>query len=88
MPRNLNNRVELFFPVETEFHRNRILGVLEMLMADNQKSHEMKSDGSYRRRKKNGKPKVNAQDEMVRTARDNAANASPPIWQVQPAPQV
>ena len=88
MPRNLNNRVELFFPVETEFHRNRILGVLEMLMADNQKSHEMKSDGSYRRRKKNGKSKVNAQDEMVRTARDNAANASPPIWQVQPAPQV
>ena len=88
MPRNLNNRVELFFPVETEFHRNRILGVLEMLMADNQKSHEMKSDGSYRRRKKSGKAKVNAQEEMVRTARDNAANASPPIWQVQPAPQV
>jgi polyphosphate kinase len=88
MPRNLNNRVELFYPVETEFHRNRILGVLEMLMADNQKSHEMKSDGSYRRRKKNGRPQVNAQDEMVRTARDNAANASPPIWQVQPTPQV
>ena len=88
MPRNLNNRVELFFPVETEFHRNRILGVLEMLMADNQKSHEMKSDGSYRRRKKSVKAKVNAQEEMVRTARDNAANASPPIWQVQPAPQV
>ena len=84
MPRNLNSRVELFFPVETEVHRKRILGILELLLADNQKAHEMRADGSYRRRKLNGKPKISAQDELVRQARDNAADATPAAWQVVP----
>jgi len=84
MPRNLNSRVELFFPVETEVHRKRILGVLELLLADNQKAHEMRADGSYRRRKLSGKPKISAQDELVRQARDNAADAAPATWQVVP----
>ncbi len=84
MPRNLNNRVELFFPVETDFHKKRILGVLELLLADNQKSHEMKATGAYRRRKASNKQKINAQDEMLRRARDNAANAIFPSWQVVP----
>lgn len=84
MPRNLNSRVELFFPVETEVHRNRILGVLELLLADNQKAHEMRADGSYRRRKLSGKPKISAQDELLRQARDNAADATPATWQVVP----
>lgn len=84
MPRNLNNRVELFFPVETELHRKRILGILELLMSDNQKSHEMKANGSYRHRKPSGKQKINAQDELVRRAREDAANAAPPSWQILP----
>ena len=84
MPRNLNSRVELFFPVETEVHRKRILGILELFMADNQKAYEMRSDGSYRRRKFNGKSKISAQDELVRQARDNAADATPATWQVVP----
>ena len=84
MPRNLNSRVELFFPVETEVHRKRILGVLELLLTDNQKAYEMREDGSYRRRKLSGKPKIGAQDELLRQARDNAADATPATWQVVP----
>ncbi len=84
MPRNLNSRVELFFPVETEVHRKRILGVLELLLTDNQKAYEMREDGSYRRRKLSGKPKIGAQDELLRQARDNAVDATPATWQVVP----
>jgi polyphosphate kinase len=82
MPRNLNNRVELFFPVETESHKKRILDILELLLSDNQKAHEMKATGAYRRRKSGSKPKINAQEEMVRRAHDNATSAMPASWQV------
>ncbi len=78
MPRNLNNRVELFFPVETESHRNRIFQLLELLMMDNQKAHDMKSDGSYRRRQSKNKLKVNAQNELMRSARQSVANELQP----------
>jgi len=84
MTRNLNSRVELFFPVETDLHRKRILGILDLFLTDNQKSHEMKANGSYRRRKPSSKLKINAQEEMVRRARDNAAHESPDSWQVLP----
>ena len=88
MPRNLNSRVELLFPVENEFHRERILHILELLLADNQKAYEMKSDGSYRRRKLSGKQKINAQEELVKRARENAIDAPPASWQLVPLNQL
>ncbi|NMC33135.1 MAG: RNA degradosome polyphosphate kinase [Veillonellaceae bacterium] len=88
MPRNLNNRVELFFPVENESQRDRIFGNLELLLADNQKAHEMRSDGSYRRRKLNRKLKINAQEELVKRAHDNAADAVPASWPLVPLNQL
>ncbi len=85
MPRNLNNRVEVFFPIESEPHRKRILELLELLLSDNQKSHEMKSTGAYRRRRVSGKLKINAQNELLRQAKENAVNLAPAPWQVQSA---
>ena len=81
MPRNLNSRVELFFPVESEAHRMRLLNLLELLLSDNQKAYGMKSDGSYKRCRKSGKISVCAQDELIRKARENAAGESPQPWQ-------
>lgn len=49
MPRNLNDRVELFFPVETEEHITRIKGLLELYLRDNVGAHMMQSNGTYRR---------------------------------------
>lgn len=49
MPRNLNDRVELFFPVETEEHIHRIKGLLDLYLRDNVGSHMMQSNGTYRR---------------------------------------
>ncbi len=49
MPRNLNDRVELFFPVETEEHIRRIKALLDLYMRDNVGAHMMQSNGAYRR---------------------------------------
>lgn len=55
MPRNLNQRVELFFPIEDSGHIARIKGILDITLADNQKAYIMKKDGTYRRVDKRGK---------------------------------
>jgi len=60
MPRNLNDRVELLFPIEDLRHIKRIKNILDITLADNQKSYIMKKDGTYRRIDKRGK-KVNCQ---------------------------
>lgn len=49
MPRNLNDRVELFFPIETEEHIQRIKGLLDLYLRDNVGAHMMQSNGTYRR---------------------------------------
>lgn len=49
MPRNLNDRVELFFPVETEEHIHRIKALLDLYLRDNVGAHMMQSNGTYRR---------------------------------------
>lgn len=49
MPRNLNDRVELFFPVETPAHIERIRKVLDLYLRDNVGAHMMQSNGTYRR---------------------------------------
>ena len=49
MPRNLNDRVELFFPVESEEHITRIKDILDLYLRDNVGAHMMQSNGTYRR---------------------------------------
>ena len=85
MPRNLNNRVEILFPIESPTHRRRIFELLELLLSDNQKSHEMKSNGVYRHRKFSGKLKIHAQNELLRQSKESAVKLAPPVWQAQPA---
>ena len=71
MPRNLNGRVEILFPVEADEHRQRIIDLFLLLWSDNQKSHEMKSNGNYRRLQ-TGKNRINAQNQLLLTAREHA----------------
>ena len=49
MPRKLNYRVELFFPVESEEHIKRIKEILDLYLRDNVGAHMMQSSGTYRR---------------------------------------
>jgi polyphosphate kinase len=50
MPRNLERRVELLFPVEEPDLRREVKNVLRVYFNDNVKAHELLSDGSYRRK--------------------------------------
>lgn len=67
MPRNLNDRVELFFPVETEEHIHRIKALLDLYLRDNVGAHMMQSNGSYRRVRNKMEP-VSAQSTLYEMA--------------------
>ncbi len=49
MPRNLDHRVELMFPVEDPVHRRYITDLLDLQLRDDVKARELLSDGRYRR---------------------------------------
>ena len=67
MPRNLNDRVELFFPVETEEHICRIKALLDLYLRDNVGAHMMQSNGTYRRVRNKLEP-VSAQSTLYEMA--------------------
>ncbi len=76
MPRNLERRVELMFPVTDGAAKLAVESVLRLQLADNQKSWRMLSDGSYVHTEADGKPPVNAQ-EILLTQLDAALTGSP-----------
>ena len=67
MPRNLNDRVELFFPIETEEHIRRIKELLDLYLRDNVGAHMMQSNGTYRRVRNKLEP-VSAQSALYEMA--------------------
>ena len=68
MPRNLNERVELLFPVEEPEHIARLKATLDLLLKDNMKAHIMRKNGDYRRVDKRG-ALCSSQEELYRAAR-------------------
>ena len=61
MPRNLERRVEILFPLEDEICREKALHILDLELADTVKAHILKPDGSYERVDRRGKETVNSQ---------------------------
>ena len=51
MPRNLDRRIELLFPIEADDARRKVLDGLDAMFLDNVKSRWLQADGSYRRRR-------------------------------------
>lgn len=47
MPRNINRRVEVLFPIEEETERQQIVTILTTYLHDTAKSHLLQSDGRY-----------------------------------------
>ena len=63
MPRNLDKRVEIIFPIEDQNLKKEVLHVLEVQLSDNEKSHILQSDGSYEKIDRRGRKEViNAQE--------------------------
>lgn len=68
MPRNLDRRVEIIFPVENEALMAQVRHVMEIQLADNTKSHILQADGHYEKIDKRGKKLVNSQQQFCKEA--------------------
>ena len=73
MPRNLDKRVEITFPVEDEACKRKVMDVLKIQLEDNVKAHILKPDGTYEKVDKRGKTLICAQDYFCAQAKAEAA---------------
>ena len=55
MPRNLDKRVEIVFPLKDEKIKQQAKHILDIQLADNLKAHILQPDGSYEKIDKRGK---------------------------------
>lgn len=74
MPRNLDRRVEIIFPVLEESLKKKVKHILEVEMADNVKARILEADGTYTRVDRRGRAAVNSQEIFCREAVDAVAN--------------
>lgn len=73
MPRNLDRRVELVFPIEGEELRKRAFEILEIMLADNVNTRIMQPDTNYLLVSRRGKAAINCQTLFASKARKNVA---------------
>lgn len=62
MPRNLDKRVEITFPVEDETIKQKVIHILNLQLKDNVKAHILQPDGSYKKVDKKGTELINCQE--------------------------
>ena len=68
MPRNLDRRVEILFPVEAEEAKAEVIHILTTQLQDTVKSHILTPEGTYEKVDKRGKTLLNAQDYFCQEA--------------------
>lgn len=73
MPRNLDRRVEIMFPVEDEACKKEVMHILDIQLQDNVKAHYLQLDDTYQKPDKRGKTLVSSQDYFCREAMEAAA---------------
>ena len=81
MPRNLNDRVELLFPVERKAHIDRIKEFLDLCLKDNVGAHVMLANGTWRRSYAHGHQRVSVQAALMQRAMKNAPKKTMPMEQ-------
>ena len=69
MPRNLDRRVEILFPVEDEEIQESVYHILDVELKDNVKAHILQENGEYEKVDKRGKVLVNSQDQFCKEAK-------------------
>jgi len=73
MPRNLDKRIELLFPVESPEGRQKALLALDAIFQDNVKGRRLQADGTYKRRRPaKGEDAWRSQIELHREAKRTA----------------
>ncbi|MCI6676349.1 MAG: RNA degradosome polyphosphate kinase [Clostridiales bacterium] len=68
MPRNLDKRVEILFPVEDLKLKEEVKHILQVELDDTVKARILQKDGKYERVDRRGKPAVNSQDQFCEEA--------------------
>lgn len=72
MPRNLDKRVEILFPVEDPALQKEIQHILDTQLADTKKAHSLMPDGTYEKVGHRGKAALNSQMYFCKQAREQA----------------
>ena len=85
MPRNLEKRVEILFPVEDREIRQELKGYLMLQLSDNKKARIMQSDGTYRKPDVTGlgkKKLISSQEECCKISIDEAKRRNRSMMQM------
>jgi len=61
MPRNLDKRVEITFPVEDEDLKKKVIEIINIQLSDTLKAHILQPDGTYEKQDLRGRDKLEAQ---------------------------
>lgn len=69
MPRNLERRVEILFPLEDQKLKEGAIHILDMQLRDNMKAHILQPDGSYMKVNRRGAEPLCAQEEFCKEAK-------------------
>lgn len=75
MPRNLNRRVELMFPVDDPECRQRVDEIMTLQLEDTERSHLMRPDGSYKKADRRGKQILDCQKRQEELAMERAGTS-------------
>ena len=79
MPRNLERRVEILFPVEDPKLKEKLIHILDVQLADTVKAQVLQPDGSYEKVDRRGREAVTAQEvfcqEAIEAAREQENGA-------------
>ena len=72
MPRNLDRRVEILFPLLQEDVKEKAYSILKVQMSDTLKAHILKPDDTYEKIDKRGKQSLCAQDFFCKEAQEES----------------
>ena len=77
MPRNLDKRVEILFPVLDESLQKKVKHILDVELSDTLKAHVLQADGTYEKIDKRGKALISSQQTFCQEAVKEAEEAMP-----------
>ena len=72
MPRNLERRVEILFPIEDAGLKEKVMHILELELQDTKKAHIMQKDGTYYKKAVKGRNVISSQALFCREAKEEA----------------
>jgi len=72
MPRNLERRVEILYPIDDESLKEKLIHILDVLLADNIRASIMNKDGSYEKPDRRGKQPICAHEIFKEEAAEQA----------------